>query len=247
MLKPLLFTLAHVAILSVSVLYAKSNPEKQTHAYAVSVKENSVQPVQAFVSKQHPVEVSCQYAKGVAGIPAYMQFSCQGASSLLGVTIQVADGNQLLSFTKEVMVNEADDLYEIDLTALSGAGMKKNKDAQIMSVTFKNLVNGSEVAMQDVSFSNASSFVEIKMGQVVSFDAAAVARKNYYIQSSKDNLVNISLAKTGGNFNQCITGNIFPGQNVLSLDALELEQGTYTIVITEAKHNNLSHNATVMN
>lgn len=247
MLTPLKY-MAHVLLLfSISIVQAQSSLSSSMLCYISA--DNSSHSINAPLVPTKPYTITCSYNDADAAIPKYIQFSCNGGSTLVTIDIQLTDGVHQQKISKDISILPTQNLYEIPVLAYVSDELMQNGKARISSIVFSNKMN-AETVLSEVNFSNSSNNYEVKMNQVFSVDLTDALLKNYLIKSSASRDININLYNSTGTFSKKIATKITNGDNLLHFKEMNLQPGKYVVVISENNttlKNTPNSNITVMN
>lgn len=242
MLKPLTLMARVLIILSITIVQAQPSINSSMLCYISA--DNTTHKVDANLTQAEPYTITCSYSDVSADIPKFIKFSCSGSSTLLTVQVNITDGEQTQTITKDVQINEGRKLYELPLLAYVSDDLVQKGKAKIKSIVFSNNMN-TTVVLSELYFSNATSNYEIKMNQIFTVDLENASLKNYFIKANTYKDVNINLYKSNGQFSQKVTKSLTSGENFLQFDEMSLQEGKYVVVITENDNTKKSPNSRI--
>lgn len=238
MSKPLTLMVRVLAILSVTIVQAQPNVNNSMLCYIST--DNTSHKVDIGLSKAHPFTINCNYSDAQAAIPKYIQFACNGGSTLLSADIYVTNGSETQKISQEIHLLADKKQYEVPVLAYVNNDIMQNGKARISAITFTNTINVA-TQLTEVNFSNTSNDYEVKLNQIFTVEVNKGQQKNYIIKANTLKDVSISLYKSTGEFNQKVSKTLTGGDNYLLFDDLYLQDGKYVVVITENKSNSLNN------
>jgi len=230
MLKPLTLMARVLAILSITIVQAQTSLNSSMLCYISA--DNTSHKLDASLTQAAPYTITCSYGDADAAIPKFLQFSCDGGSTLVTVDVHITDGVHNQKITKNIQVNESRKLYEVPVLAYVSNQIMQNGKARISSIVFSNNMN-TEILLSELNFSNTTSNYEVKMNQIFTVDLNSSITKNYFIKATNFKDVNVNLYKSNGEFSQKIAQSLINGDNFIRFDEMPLLQGKYVVVITE--------------
>ena len=230
MLKPLTLMARVLAILSITIVQAQTSLNSSMLCYISA--DNTSHKLDASLTQAAPYTITCSYGDADAAIPKFLQFSCDGGSTLVTVDVHITDGVHNQKITKNIQVNESRKLYEVPVLAYVSNQIMQNGKARISSIVFSNNMN-TEILLSELKFSNTTSNYEVKMNQVFTVDMANSTQKNYVIKSNMPKDVSINLYKTNGEFSKKVTKCLMAGENYIRFGEMQINDGKYVIAITE--------------
>lgn len=242
MLKPLTLMARVLIILSITIVQAQPSLNSSMLCYISA--DNTSHKIDADLTQAEPYTITCSYNDVAAAIPKFIQFSCNGASTLITVDINITDGEKNQKITKDISVNEARKLYEVPVLAYVSNELIQNGKARINSIVFSNNMN-TNLLLAELNFSNTTSNYEVKMNQIFTVDLTSALMKNYFIKANTFKDVNINLYKSNGEFTQKITKSLMSGENFVRFDEMPLQEGKYVVVITENDNTKKSPNSKI--
>ncbi len=230
MLKPLTLMARVLTILSVTIVQAQTSLNNSMLCYISA--DNTSHKVDASITQAHPYTINCNYTDASAAIPKFIQFSCEGNTTLLTVDVQITNGVNKQTITKDIQVNESRKSYEIPVLAYVKDELVQNGNARINSIVFSNNMN-AEVSLAELNFSNTTSNYEVKQNQIFTVDLRGALMKTYLIKSPVAKDVNINLYKSNGEFFNKVTKSLVAGDNVIQFEDMSLQTAKYVVVITD--------------
>jgi hypothetical protein len=230
MLKPLTLMARVLAILSITIVQAQPTLKSSMLCYISA--DNTSHKIDAQLTQADPYTITCSYSDVAAAIPKFIQFSCEGGSTLVTVDIHITDGVHQQKITKDIQVNTNRKLYELPVLAYVQDAIIQTGNARISSIVFSNNMN-SQVLLSEVNFSNSTSNYEVKLNQIFTVDLSGQVMKSYYIKSAAFKDVNINLYKSNGEFSQKLNKTLINGDNFIQFDELPLQPSKHVVVITE--------------
>lgn len=240
MLKPLI-TMAHVLLFSFVTVQAQSSLDNSIDILCVVNEDQVAQKVDLFLEQTKPITFTCKN-ENISSIPKFFQFTCNQSDSYLTVQINVTNGNNNQTISKDIEIKNNQSFYEIPLLNLVDNSILQSGKAHLNSIVFKNN-QVSSVKLTSINFANISSNHEVNLNQIFTLDLSSFSQSNYLVTLKSDKDVNINLYKSNGEFDHTIAKKLFQGQNYLPFSDMQLSSEKYIVVISDVNSNkNMSNN-----
>jgi len=231
MLTPLKY-MAHVLLIFlITNVHAQSVTNNSMLCYVST--DNVTHAVQVQLIPSKPYFITCTYDnEQVVSLPQFFQFKCTQANSTIELKIHVADAVHSQYISKQFLVSEKNVVYELPISLYASNDILKSEHAKIQSIELVNISNEA-VELTEINFSNTSSNYEVKLNQLFSVDLQQEKQRNYILNCTIAQHVNINLFNTNGGNSKKITKQLKAGKNVIQFDDMQLNAGKYVVTITE--------------
>lgn len=224
--------MAHVLFFNFVSVQAQSSLSNSINSLCVI---GETQNVDVFLEQAKPFTFTSNNDAATT-IPKFFQFTCNQSESYLTVQINLTDGSNNQTITKDIEITSQIKLYEIPVLSLVNNELLRSGKAHIKSIVFKNNLISS-VELSSINFTNVSSDYEVNLNQIFTIDLSEESQKNYFVTLQSDKDVNINLYKPNGEFDHTITKKISNGKSYIPFDDMQLNTTKYIVVVSDINLN----------
>lgn len=216
-------------VLSSIAVYAQ-NDKSSFQTLAFTNINYKPQDVNYKLTKQKPFLITIDQPQ--TSIPKFFQFICEGNASTLTVQINITDGINVQTITREVKIDTSNKFYEVLILPRNRNDINLNSNSYIKSVLVVNDID--EVAdVKSCNFSNVSIRNEVNVNQVFMVDLDAEVQKRYMVFSRESKTISMNVYKANGELEEHLMYTLNTGENYLDFSLMKKKNGKKVVQLSD--------------
>lgn len=182
------------------------------------------------LSKQKPFLITIEQHQ--TSIPKYFQFTCDGNAATLTVQINITDGVNIQTITREAKIDTSNHFYEVLILPRNRNDITLNTSSYIKSVLIVNDIDEA-VNLETCNFSNVSIRNEVNINQIFMVDLDAETPKRYVVFCKESKTISMNVYKANGDLEERLMYTLNTGENYLDFSLMKKSFGKKVIQLSD--------------